>query len=1357
MTIHVWPRRAGGGQGGIAGLMLALLVLLAAAPQSAAQEQPLESFQPPYNYQPLALAYLAAPYTGSPSGRSSDFSFASYPPGESIIARFLPRPGQLQAWEGIPFGLFKRSTSPGSATRLGVTGSALGIGSGKPLDLRLYAFLQQPMSSTRLLTYESDAWKKRPDVFSVLTDTTFVLTAPVAQGRNPKPGDSIIAAADDVACVNKRTRPPDGRSLGCEDGKSEVIEDPLTGEPALLMIHRRGPPQWLTSVPTEICVEDGKTAPSVAVPTNYGPVRVSLSERKGQRLCGPAELRLNYLLVQERGIEIDGVKYRRLGSRSAPGSGWRLLAEAPTAGIGGWTQRVLLAPPAPPPVASAPKVAPVPVPVPAPRPSPVPSASPPTFSVVLKDSSLSAWRIRKLWYGPLPGDDRSLKCEGGALSLGTAVWGKQQLTEASAVSVSPMLKLPFTLRLEVTQPPTKLQAVSKGLLLLAEGAGGRVFCGLATPLPGGAAGELEAKLQPEAEPVEKSVTSVPPPVAPVQTTSDLVFKREGPAALSIEVVSQGKVTKLADLDAASVAKSLQWVTGDKLRVRPADPDFESVSAINVDGTSFAVTDDKSVEIPLTAQTRAIAIKTALRSFTVPLVVTTPHGAVDITASGGKTTLPMDAKPRTVVLKGVKAGDEVTVEPKDADRFMVAKLTLRGAGSPRTIDGPTFKFERGDMQSSKVDLRLDVELKSDAPVVLPAELWLKPVAQLGKRSLALASCKVTLADFPAGEFRHERDGRTHVKVSQDKTGRKGASYRVEIGGSAKVCAGFEGEALQAQKLAALAKGTELTVPVRRRGGRAFVGVLSWPLGGPDDEGNWRAALKALVETFDAGADEGRYLWGAIYAADGKKLVASETADYTPLEVNAFSPETIGRFKAGGAVLRYEEAVKRILADVADLEGNVDLMVVAAGVQGACKWANPFASAVTRGGRSALVRVVKAAPGQPSDPASRARMCDVAGDQSGVGMAVEVAVDPATAGGASDRLLREALEAAAKSLLSAPPPSADTAPKAETEPPSGDRKIASSAPAPIETPIAESYQDRYTMPDDYRPLAVAYLAAPYEGSLTGPASTFRIGGVAPGASLFVRFLKRTDGAEPWEGLRLGLFRGESGKPGTRLSVAESTLGLGGSKALHPTLYAFMSDERPVAGFRMVTFESEAGRKTAEVFSLLADTSFLLKGYLDGANIGVVETVACVNKRNLDPACDDGTSQVVEDPLTGGPALLMVGRSGPPKWLTAPPKWLTAVPTDICVEGATKAAPKVAVPSGSGKHQEIPLVRQGERWCTGVTSLNYAAVREDGIRIDSEPLRKRLDSHLHKSAGAWSLRATAPKKGPGGDWVQQIVLSR
>ena len=159
--------------------------------------------------------------------------------------------------------------------------------------------------------------------------------------------------------------------------------------------------------------------------------------------------------------------------------------------------------------------------------------------------------------------------------------------------------------------------------------------------------------------------------------------------------------------------------------------------------------------------------------------------------------------------------------------MVAKLTLRGGGNPRTVEGSTFKFERADMQGGKVDLRLDVELRSNA-LVLPAELWLKPVVQLGKRPLALASCKVTLADFPAGEFKHERDGRTRVKVSPDKRGRIGATYRrrdrrqrqglrrLRGGGHAGAEARHPDERRGADR------------SLRRPGGRAFVGVLSWPL-------------------------------------------------------------------------------------------------------------------------------------------------------------------------------------------------------------------------------------------------------------------------------------------------------------------------------------------------------------------------------------------------------------------------------------------------------------------------------------------------------------------------------------------------
>ena len=74
--------------------------------------------------------------------------------------------------------------------------------------------------------------------------------------------------------------------------------------------------------------------------------------------------------------------------------------------------------------------------------------------------------IRKVWYGPLPaGSDggRSFKCENGALSSGTAVWGRDKLIAADAVSVKTVFKIPLSLRLEVTQPPTKLTSLSQGL------------------------------------------------------------------------------------------------------------------------------------------------------------------------------------------------------------------------------------------------------------------------------------------------------------------------------------------------------------------------------------------------------------------------------------------------------------------------------------------------------------------------------------------------------------------------------------------------------------------------------------------------------------------------------------------------------------------------------------------------------------------------------------------------------------------------------------------------------------------------------------------------------------------------------
>jgi hypothetical protein len=798
-----------------------------------------------------------------------------------------------------------------------------------------------------------------------------------------------------IACVNRRGATSDSRSLSCADGTGEVIEDPLSGEPALLMYPSRGLPPWLSSVQTELCIEEGRKVPTIAVPFGIGNyVPVALVERKGRYLCTRAALPLDYVSLRQTGIDIDGVKHRRLGRRGDTGGGWKLLGEAPSrSASGAWLQRIVLVSPAPPPMASAPKPAPLPD-----TRSTIPDGPPSAFAVILAE-----WRwklpLSKLWYGPLPaGSDggQALKCESGTITLGTTKWSRDKLTEASAISVSTMFKLPPALRLDVTQPPGKLQPVSKGLILLGETSGGVGYCGIATAKADSV--ELDGKLQQEE----------PPPVL----STDLLLQREGTAALSIEKVSQGKATKLFALDAASLTKAVQWSAGDKLRVRLTDPDFQVVNAITVDGATVPIADDRSVDIELTQQLRTISIKTALRPVSGFLTVASPQGGVEVGIAGGKTSFHPEPQPKKTLLQpGVKLGEEVTVEPKDADKFSVLRLTLRGGGSPRTIEGASFKLERDDMPGGKLDLQLDVELKLST-LLFPSELVLKPVVHLGKRQLAFSSCKVTLARFPASEFLHERDGRTRVKVGTEKRGGIGISYHVEVGGVANVCQGFEGEAQPAEKLAALASGTELTIPVRRPSGRAFVGILSWPLAPQEDEGNLRAAMKALIDTFDAGASEGRYLWGAIYGPDGKRLAASETADYTPLEV--FTPEKLGRFKDGAAALRYEDAIQGVLADVADLEGTVDLMVVASVADGACRWASPFTAAATRGGRSTLVRVVKATPGQPSDPSTRARLCSVGGDKGAVGMAVEVAVEPSVAGGASDRLLREALEAAAKSL-------------------------------------------------------------------------------------------------------------------------------------------------------------------------------------------------------------------------------------------------------------------------------------------------------------------------------------------------------
>ena len=147
------------------------------------------------------------------------------------------------------------------------------------------------------------------------------------------------------------------------------------------------------------------------------------------------------------------------------------------------------------------------------------------------------------------------------------------------------------------------------------------------------------------------------------------------------------------------------------------------------------------------------------------------------------------------------------------------------------------------------------------------------------------------------------------------------------------------------------------------------------------------------------------------------------------------------------------------------------------------------------------------------------------------------------------------------------------------------------------------------------------------------------------------------------------------------------------------------------------------------------------------------ACVNRRSAAPACEDDAGQVVEDPLSGGPALLMVARGGP-KGLAAP-RWLTAVPTDICVEGDPGRHRSWCCRPALGSTRNSPWTA-GTAVVHSVAGLNYVAVRQDGIRINREPPRKRLDSRAAKGAGAWSLRAAVPRKGPGGDWVQQLVLA-
>jgi hypothetical protein len=221
-------------------------------------------------------------------------------------------------------------------------------------------------------------------------------------------------------------------------------------------------------------------------------------------------------------------------------------------------------------------------------------------------------------------------------------------------------------------------------------------------------------------------------------------------------------------------------------------------------------------------------------------------------------------------------------------------------------------EKGDTLAA---LHLEAELKAiDVP--LPTEVLLKPAVRLGKRLLPLQSCKVTLAKAEA-TFTHKRDG-TLATFGKDKRVPKRGSYAVEVAqgpNASAVCRGLEPEGrVAASKLNELGPDRTLPIPVKRSGSRAFVGVVSLSPDISEKQANWRAAVEALGEAFKVGANEGKYLWGAIFGPDGNALVKSETADDISLESEIEnrvikSRATMDRLTEGGGVVPFDSLVVR----------------------------------------------------------------------------------------------------------------------------------------------------------------------------------------------------------------------------------------------------------------------------------------------------------------------------------------------------------------------------------------------------------------------------------------------------------------
>ena len=1119
-------RPAGGAFGrgwcGVAGAVLGALAMAATAGPAAGQGTPYayESYtlpERPVDHRPLAVAYLAVPYSDKESLKGP----ATIAPqgGSSLYARFLRPTGS--GWEGIPIAFFDRIYL-NQQTRLAKDGDRLIVGGKTPLQLKLYFFMEEPLVSTlKIRAYASDNWaqNRSSGIFSLLSDTTFVI-------EGPRLG---IFEEKEIACVNKRTVDPK-YGPSCEVSKDEVagevevtgavIEDPLSGDPALFMKARKalgGPPSWLKKVPTEICVVRQKGL-LVTVPESIQRIDLVLPQ-DNDRWCSPT-LTLNYLAMREEGIQVASLPRKtQLDSRSAPGDKWRMWAETPKEIQGKWVQRIVLHPPqAVEPSEDPPKLSLPPAPV-------TPASS---FEIRLT-GQLPEGNIGKFWYRSPPfGTDGRVNCEIPSL-LSTGKWGGDGLTLADATKLGPHG------RLIVTEPYRRAN-LKQQLAFIAQ-VGSRAYCGVASPVEG-QEGKFTATLLPppppdKTAPSKEKVAPTAPPLAsvakkpgpPVKVVFgssnpeltdklshagkaaneqgvfeavdshqlrftlppgsghrisrcdiyqqpalrcepdadgqsleiepkqrgvaiprlirvtvafgplnvNLVFQPDGPGDVRIQKLSAGKSTDLLKLEGSRSTSptsreiSVSWKSGDKIKVSLEDADAYKVTAATLDKRPIALNSDGEFEIPIKADLDGlgVSITTKDRIFSGTLTVTAHGGDISVWHENEKLGSVGAGTRKDVEVKGAKYNDKLSVQVADPE-FEVAKVSLSVGQNVTVLDGaalqkqrPTFSLDRKHLHSSdKGDklaaLHLEAELKAiDVP--LPTEVLLKPAVRLGKRLLPLQSCKVTLAKAEA-TFTHKRDG-TLATFGKDKRVPKRGSYAVEVAqgpNASAVCRGLEPEGrVAASKLNELGPDRTLPIPLKRSGSRAFVGVVSLSPDISEKQANWRAAVEALGEAFKVGANEGKYLWGAIFGPDGNALVKSETADDISLESEIEnrvikSRATMDRLTEGGGVVPFDSLVVRIASEVADFDGNVDVLIVGPAGGRPCGWSNPF-----KGSRAALVRLSVVAGQRGKELISGVRACDRS-EKAGAVPEVEVVPREWTAGVEPDMQLKRAITEAAKSF-------------------------------------------------------------------------------------------------------------------------------------------------------------------------------------------------------------------------------------------------------------------------------------------------------------------------------------------------------